>query len=866
MGEVAASCQLGSPLVVIFFLSFGAPRFRIAQMRCPCTHLIAVAVIPLIARFGSGFAMAVGLACAVGGLSTVFASLARADEGLDGSVAAEEVCDPTAPVAATPQAPAHAKPLATTDDLYSLTPLARDTPGYAAVFEAWRQRKWELLSRLSADLVENANRIQAKQAAQLLMALGLEAQKRWSDADRAWQALAQEGPLAQRARRHLAELALRRADEQEALAQWAAIAPWHVGRDEALLKMAALELKRNAIGPARDALERIDSTRLAMDRKATLGLLAGQLAQRGGRSDEAKRLFLGAWLLDAGTQSEAAAAQLLALDAAPSAADRIERILRRTEVKRGQLQAWLSEADSATDDGSGLRLYARGVLGTRDKKARQAAVALLRKAIEKLDDPLLKARATYALGDALGKTGDDKLAIAQLDTITTLLSGHSGPAVAELQARTLARLHRLYSNVDSPQLAAQALKRLLDNHPDAAGRELALWALGWQLFVGGDHTKALELFIKLEREHGNQWTGARQPWRAKAMYWQARCLQLMGQLEPALEVWASVANTWPQTYYGILALDRIGAIDGERALRLQGPPPSHAADVPPPSLDRLRVGRQQALDEAVLLVQMGLHSEARSLLREQLNRGLPRDGVHLLAVLYELQGNRPMAYGVMERHTRRAARPDDSTAQMWRQSFPRAFFEDADAAAQGAGVARSLLYAVMRHESSFVPTTVSKAGAYGLVQLLSPVAKNIADLHDTPYAGAASLLRPKVNLTLGAQYLSQMLSFYKGNLQLVAAAYNAGPYAVRDWVSKHPQLPTDIFVENIPYPATRAYVMQVTASAQTYAWLYPEWAEMRRDGLSRAPQLPRGFGPFMQKNGAVPVHTALACRPPPLTQ
>ena len=50
-----------------------------------------------------------------------------------------------------------------------------------------------------------------------------------------------------------------------------------------------------------------------------------------------------------------------------------------------------------------------------------------------------------------------------------------------------------------------------------------------------------------------------------------------------------------------------------------------------------------------------------------------------------------------------------------------------------------------------------------------------------------------------------------------AAGYNAGPYAVRDWIAKKPTAPTDVFVEDIPYPATRAYVMQVTATAQTYA-------------------------------------------------
>ncbi len=778
-------------------------------------------------------------------------SAALADELADGAAVESEVCEP----AAAPPAPA------TTDDLYDLTAIDVTEPDYPPLLTAYRKRQWATVARLAPALMNSSRKLPVRQAATLITALALQAQRKDSEADRAWQPLAQSGPFSQRARQALAELALRRKDHAEALAQWAAIAPWHVARDEASLHMAALELQRGNAGPARDALERVDPARLSHDLRARWLLLSGDLAVCNGRAADAVRLWRDGWNLDRGADSQAAVVRLAAADATPTAADRIERILRRTEVRPGQIQAWLREADAATEDGSGLRLYVRGALAVRDKKTRSDAVPLLRKAMESLDDPLFKARAQFALGDALGKTGQDPLAIAELDALLVGLGALTGPAATELHARTLARLHRLYNNVGKPHEATEALLRLLDHHPDAQDRELAVWGLGWQRFVAGDHAKALETFVQLERDHGNLWTGARQPWRAKAIYWQARCLQQLGQLEPALDAWATVANTWPQTYYGILALDRIGEIDADRAQRLLGPPPSAAADVPAPALERLRVARAPALDEAVLLVRMGLHGEARSLLRAQLSRGLPRDGVHLLAVLFELDGNRSMAHGVMDRHTRRAARPDDSTAHIWRQSFPRAFFDEADSAAQAAGIPRSLLYAIMRHESAYVPTTQSKAGAYGLVQLLPGVAKNVADLHGVGYGGPGSLLKPKANLQLGALYLGQLLSLYKGNALVVAAGYNAGPYAARDWVQKKPNVASDVFVESIPYPATRAYVMQVVASAQTYAWIYPEWAEQRRDHLGRVPQLPAGFGPFMQKPAAAPPVTAQACWP-----
>lgn len=746
---------------------------------------------------------------------------------------------------------------ASTEELYDLGPLSDADGGFAALADAYRRKKWPLVDKLAADLVERSSRSQIKTAALLLAAMGQEQQQHWADAGRAWQQLGQSGPFAQRARRKLAELALRRGDLPEALAQWAAIAPWHAYRDPALLQMAAVELQRGHTGPARDALERIDAARLAPADRAHYLLLAGRLAARSGDPLKATGHLRDSWAADDGKWSELAGAELASLDASPTAADRIERILRRREVKPQQLQAWLAEADAATEDGTALRWYVRGALLGRDKKTREAAVALLRKAAAAMDSPLGKARALYALGDALGKVGQDEEALQVLASIAAVLQGDNGPAAAEILSRTLLRQTRLYGALNKPVEAAAALQVFVADHPQAEDAQLALWGLGWQHFSAGNFAKALEFFVKLEKDHGQLYTGANQPWRAKAAYWQGRCLQSMGQTQSAIETWTAVANAFPQTYYGILAVDRIGEIDPDRADRVQGPPPSHGEE-PPPALGRLRVHRNPALDEAALLVRMGLNSEARAILAEQLPRGLPRDGVHLLATLYELQGNWAMASGVMARHSRKAARPDDSTAQMWRQTFSTPFGEHFEQAAQGAGIARSLLYAIARHESSFVPSLVSKAGAYGLVQLLPGAAKNVADLHGVSFGGAASLLQPKANLQLGALYLNQLLSFYRGNLPLAAAGYNAGPYAVRDWVKKKPQAPTDVFVEEIPYPATRAYVMQVTATAQTYAWLYPQWGELRRDKLGRDARLPKDFGPFMQKPDANPPQTSVA--------
>ncbi len=789
-----------------------------------------------------------------------------ADEEVSASATENAIAEPI-------EAPAAAARIASTEDLYDFAALTELDPRYKTLLEAWRKRQYGQVLKIAPEIVASARPV-VRMAALHLLAMAQEGMKNAAEAEKTWQRLAQAGPFAQRARQRLAELAIKRGDIDGALAQLAAVAPWHVQRDAANLQMARLELERGQIGPARDALERVHPELLAHDQRALMALLQGDVARRSGQADKAVQRYRDAWRMDEESYSSKAAKRLQDLDAAPSPSDQIERILRRREVKAGQLKAWLREADAITaefvptaadapaEDASdaaeapapapvmrpahalsGLRPYVQGALLAREKPTRKRAIELLNLAVERLADPLLQARALYVLGDTLGKDGQDKAAIATLQRILA--------ADADVKARALQRLHRLYNAVNQPQEAQQALQNLLDQHPQANERELALWGLAWQKFLAGEHAPALQLLVQLEKEFGQLYTGAQQPWKAKAIYWQGRCLQQMGQMDAALDAWTTVATTWAQTYYGVLALDRVREIDSDRAARIQGPPPSPAdANLQAVSLDRLRVLRSPDLEEAVLLIRAGLQNEGRNLLQAQLAHGLPRDGIHLLATLFELDGRRRQAYGVMQRHTRRAARPDDSTAAAWRQSFPKAFFPEVVDGAQNAQISRTFLYSIMRHESAFVATAASKAGAYGLVQLLPSSAKAIADLNKVPWGGQGALFKPAYSLQIGGLYLAQLLGLYRNNQALAAAAYNAGPYAVMAWHKKWAGQQTDAFVESIPYPATRAYVMQVTATAQTYAWLYPEWGEIERDQLSRSPTVPQSLGPFMQRDKA----------------
>ena len=130
--------------------------------------------------------------------------------------------------------------LASTEDLYDFTPLADGDVRYAALLQAWQRHDHAAVVRQALEVASRTGQAAVRVAALHLLARSYERVKNRPEAERAWQRLAQSGPFTQTARQHLANLALERGDVDGALAQLAAVAPWHVGRDAATLLMAKI--------------------------------------------------------------------------------------------------------------------------------------------------------------------------------------------------------------------------------------------------------------------------------------------------------------------------------------------------------------------------------------------------------------------------------------------------------------------------------------------------------------------------------------------------------------------------------------------------------------------------------------------------
>jgi hypothetical protein len=82
------------------------------------------------------------------------------------------------------------------------------------------------------------------------------------------------------------------------------------------------------------------------------------------------------------------------------------------------------------------------------------------------------------------------------------------------------------------------------------------------------------------------------------------------------------------------------------------------------------------------------------------------------------------------------------------------------------GVREDLVLAVIEKESEFNPRACSGCGAMGLMQLMPEVAKSYGLTNPYDIVG---------NIDGGVRHLKWLLEKYKGNIDLVIMAYNAGP-------------------------------------------------------------------------------------------
>jgi soluble lytic murein transglycosylase len=286
-----------------------------------------------------------------------------------------------------------------------------------------------------------------------------------------------------------------------------------------------------------------------------------------------------------------------------------------------------------------------------------------------------------------------------------------------------------------------------------------------------------------------------------------------GDATKAKALYTETIKGAPLTFPAMLAAARLRKLDAPQ-------PPVIEPGVPgsPTPLDARLPG------SVAFLADLGLMAEAEDLLHrgeKEIGKAFaPRSAEGLCAL-----------YGALDRGSRRFRigsdavkldtlfrAPSASTRWAWECVYPHPYSEAVQSAEAAQKLPSGFVHAIMRQESAFSPEVVSPAQAVGLLQLLPSTAKSIAERTHTPFE-EGSLTQPAVNITLGAQYMAFLSEIWHGNLALLAASYNAGPKAVSRWLRGSGVRELDLFVAQIPYGETRAYVGRVMGNFARYAYL-----------------------------------------------
>lgn len=125
----------------------------------------------------------------------------------------------------------------------------------------------------------------------------------------------------------------------------------------------------------------------------------------------------------------------------------------------------------------------------------------------------------------------------------------------------------------------------------------------------------------------------------------------------------------------------------------------------------------------------------------------------------------------------------------YRKLSKQKFDEMISSTASRYGIDPHLVKAIVKAESDYDQTAVSKKGAKGLMQLMPETASRmgVKDIHD-----------PADNVEGGIKYLSKLLKMFDWQVPLAVAAYNAGEGAVVKYGNRVP-----------PYNETQTYVKRV---------------------------------------------------------
>jgi soluble lytic murein transglycosylase len=304
-------------------------------------------------------------------------------------------------------------------------------------------------------------------------------------------------------------------------------------------------------------------------------------------------------------------------------------------------------------------------------------------------------------------------------------------------------------------------------------------------------------------------TAARTPQtRSKGFYWAGRAMAQAGDKGEA-ERYFQLAAQYPDQYYGMLALERLG---------LPLPPFNGAPRMTPTAAERATFNARPITQAVREVARESDWPTAVRFFREISDQAETEADHVLVADLARELGRRDL--GVILGQSAQG----DGLGNFQRIAFPLIPVPQ--------GTDWTMVHAISRQESQFAMNAVSHAGARGLMQLMPTTAREQAGKLGLSYDAQSLTVDAGYNLTLGGNYYGRMMDYFGGSYPLAVAAYNAGAGNVNKWLRlngdpRNGSIDWVEWVEKIPIPETRNYVQRVLENAVVYEAMNPNRASYK---------------------------------------
>lgn len=324
------------------------------------------------------------------------------------------------------------------------------------------------------------------------------------------------------------------------------------------------------------------------------------------------------------------------------------------------------------------------------------------------------------------------------------------------------------------------------------------WQKAWILYKEKTYTDAEKAFADL----AGVTTDLSE--KSRALFYQARSLKALGKEDEAKAILESIAQNDFFGYYGLVAYYELGKKFPSLKSIKQTNLLKYDLD-----LKFLKIPEKNIFTELLKFREITLAEKAAEIMpttkEEQINLGL------FLAKNNQFYMSLFRAFSKLNNEEK-----VDVFINYPDLIFPQPYEENVREMASKTNLPKSLIYSIMKQESAFNEKAHSAANAMGLMQVIPKLATRLSKKFEVPYKKSQDLYDPTINIQLGSFELMEQVKKQNGQLVYVAAAYNAGPGALANWLKNRKRENILEFIEEIPYDETRTYVKLIVRNKLFY--------------------------------------------------